>query len=99
DAIAAHGFFEHLEVVARDLMTEPARATMHHHDDLLVAGDPEHRSRDRIEYPFVRDHLDFKIVIARAQGPQLVDASLDRMVGHDPRLGALTGTPFLRLTD
>ena len=67
---------------------------MHHHHDLLVTGDPERRRRDRIEYPLIRNHLDFEIVIAGSQGSQLVHTSGHRMVGHSRRIGPLDTSPF-----
>ena len=76
DAITTHGFFKHLEIVARHLMAEPTRAAMHHHHDLLVAGDAM-PTFPRVEDTVVFDDLDFPVT-----GPkrtELVDPTRDRM--------------------
>src|SRR5215467_988763 len=80
-SVAMHGLFEQLEVVACHLMAESTRSAMDHDNDLILAGNPECRCRRRLEDPIVRYYLDFQVVIARSQCPELIDSPAHGLIG------------------
>ena len=92
--VPSHRLFKYFEIVAGDLMTKAAGTTVNHDDDLILAGNPERRGRCGIENPLIGGDLDFKVMIARPQRPQLIDSTPQRLIGHRRRIGSADATAF-----
>src|SRR4030095_12860043 len=90
-----HHFQELLEIIRGDLMSESAAAAVKHHHDLVWNGDPEFL-RDLLgaHVPCPRD-LHLQIMIAAAEGTDLVVAALDCTVADLRCIGACNATVLL----
>ena len=82
DAVMAHGLLEDPQIVARHLVAEPSGPAVNHHHNLVLSRNPHGRGCLAVKDAVIRDDLHFEVVVPRAQGAELVDATLDRVGAH-----------------
>ena len=67
---------------------------MDHHHDLVATGQAHRGGRLPIEDALIRENLHLQIMIARSQGPELVDATFDGVIRDVRRVSAFEAAPL-----
>ena len=83
-----HDLQEQLQVIGRHLMAEAAAAAVEHDHHLVGDTDAEGPGEMRVEDVFRPGHLDLQVMVARAQGADLLVAPLHRPVADLAAVGA-----------